>query len=108
MTINQLKKLNKEAFKVSFKRKRTLNNNLRVVEIKAFFEDCGSYSKMFAFDEVEGVLYEAKYIIDDNNKLQYEAILDGIKIKNLDELCNIFKLSMSNVTYKFETLKKAS
>jgi len=106
ITLNQIKKLNKEAFKVSFKRKRSLEG-FRVINITAYFENYGGYEKSFILDEVKGVLYQALYIGDENEKADYKADT-SLKIENFDMLFELFRIALNNSKIQFKFDKKTA
>ena len=104
----KLNKLNKEEFEVKKRRLKTIDTGFKIVEITALFENRGSYTKTFAYDEEKGTLYAIDYKEEEvktkwgiKPKLYYVTKYDEV-IKNMENLKNSFLNSHSGIIFKFQ------
>ena len=104
----KLNQLSKEDFIIKKRRLKTIDTGFKIIEITAPFKDVGAYTKTFAFDEENGLLYEIDYKEEEiktkwglKTKLHYITKMDKI-IKNIDELKEDFLNSHSGIAFKFE------
>ena len=100
-----LKELEKRGFKVKVRRKRTIDTNLKIVEITALFEGNGGYTKTFAYDGEK--LYEVASVTEKipskwGVKIKLDYITKDKIIDNFNDLCKDYIESYNIVPYQFQ------